>query len=122
MVDTPEPPRYEGGGNIALKVPPDRFGETVRFYREVLGLPWLGEEEGSHRFRFGGLTLWIDRAEGRGRGEVWLELFTDDVSRSRTWLQGKGARLRDGLEPLGDLDAHWISDPAGIVHLVSKKP
>lgn len=30
---------FEAGRNIAMKVPPHVYDATVRFYREVLGLP-----------------------------------------------------------------------------------
>ena len=32
-------PTYAGGRNIAMKVPPHQWEQTVRFYRETLRLP-----------------------------------------------------------------------------------
>lgn len=32
------PPQFSGGRNIAMKVPPHVWEETVTFYRDILGL------------------------------------------------------------------------------------
>ncbi len=38
MNDTNESVKFEGGRNIAMKVPPHQHEATVRFYRDVLKL------------------------------------------------------------------------------------
>ena len=120
-------PTFAGGTNIALKAPHHRFTETVRFYREVLGLPLLGRSEsaasfpeGSPVFDFDGLRLWIDDVPTFSSSDLWLQVRTPDLESAMRHLQQAGVPVRDELEPLGDFPGHWISDPAGTVLLVSR--
>ena len=113
-----ERPRFRGGDNIALKVPAFRFEETVRFYRDIIGLPVRESGETSQAFQFGPVTLWVDRVEEESQTDVWLELFTEDADGAAGWLAERGTPVRDELEPLAGVKGHWISDPAGVVHLL----
>lgn len=94
-----ERPRFAGGTDIALKIPADRFAETLAFYRDVLGPPPLGADGTSESFRFGPIRLWLDRVEHASQTDVWLKLATAD-------LQARGVPVRDGVEPLGDSPGH----------------
>jgi len=118
---------FTGGTNIALKAPHHRFAETVRFYREVLGLPLLGHSEtsasfpeGSPAFDYNGMRLWVDDVRHYSRSELWLQVRTPDLEAAIEHLCAAGVPVRDELEPLGDFPGHWISDPAGNVLLVSR--
>jgi catechol 2,3-dioxygenase-like lactoylglutathione lyase family enzyme len=60
-------PDFAGEKNIAVKIPRHAYEATVRFYREVLGLPLLGRSETSESFPHGspafdlhGMRLWLD--------------------------------------------------------------
>ena len=117
-----ERPRFRGGDNIALKVPAFRFDDTVRFYRDVVGLPDRGGDKDSRAFQFGPVTLWVDRVENASQTDVWLELFSDDADEAAGWLAKRGIPVRDELESLEKVKGHWISDPAGVVHLLYEKP
>ena len=69
--------------------------------------------------RFGPVTLWLDRVDNLAHADLWLELFTDDVGRATEHLAAHGVAVQDELEPLpAGLDAHWISNPAGVPHIV----
>ena len=103
------------GRNIAIKEPLYRWEETVAFYRDKVGLEVSETSDDSVAFRFGDMTLWIDRVERQSQGDVWLELFTDDPDDT---LRKLGSPLRDELEPLDGVNGHWTSDPAGTVLLV----
>lgn len=105
------------GRNIAIKVPPHRWDETVAFYRDRVGLGVARTLENSVAFAFGPMTLWIDRVPSQSQTDVWLELFADDPD---TALARLGGPLRDGLEPLDGVTGHWTSDPAGVVLLVRR--
>ncbi|MBE3637780.1 hypothetical protein [Mangrovicoccus algicola] len=105
------------GGNIALKVPRHRWTETVAFYRDRVGLPVLRELPESTAFAFGTMTLWVDRVERQSQTDVWLELTAEDPGAALAHLQSP---LRDELEPLGTVDGHWTSDPAGVVLLLRR--
>jgi catechol 2,3-dioxygenase-like lactoylglutathione lyase family enzyme len=115
---------FAGGRNIAMKVPPHQWDDTVRFYRDVLGLAVIEHEPTdppSVGFAFGANQLWIDRVEHFSQAELWLELSADDVEGAATRLKEAGIVRCDEIEPLGDgFDGFWIANPAGIIHLVSK--
>lgn len=120
---------FEGSVNIAMKIPSARFAETVAFYRDVLGLPArdvTGTEIAagvtrSVRVEFGPNVLWLDEVPNYSRSDVWLELATDDLPAAMERLAAAGIAARDELEPLPDaMRAHWIANPAGVVHLVAE--
>ena len=120
-MNSPDHPSFQGGANIAIKVPAYKFEETVQFYKDILGLERLEENEASVCFRFGSSKLWIDRMHNYSRSDVWLEVLTDNVEAARSFLASKGVPRRDEVENLpADLDGFWISDPAGTIHLVDE--
>lgn len=113
-----ERPRYRPGRNIAMKVPAHQWQAVVRFYEEVLGFE-RHSENGQTVFAFGPMTLWIDRMDDRTHAEVWLEVLTDDTAKAAAHLAAAGVVRCDAVEALpAGLDAFWIANPAGIVHLV----
>lgn len=107
------------GDNIAIKIPAHKHAETVAFYRDAIGLPLIEERADTVLFRFGSLTLWLDRIEHQSQTDVWLEVKADDVEGATERLRAAGATVRDGIEPLEGVRGHWISDPAGVVLLVA---
>jgi len=113
---------FEGGRNIAVKVPPHQFDETVRFYHETLALERLPTAvPGSVAFRFGPCTLWIDRSQAMSQAEVWLEVITRDTGQAADALDAAGVVRCDAIEPLPqDLDGFRIASPCGVVHLVDE--
>lgn len=122
---TEEPVDFAGGPNIAMKVPPHLWEETVRFYRDVLGLREIDNpfESGplSVGFEFGANRLWIDRVVGTSQAEMWLQLTTRDTAAAAQHLAGAGVVRCDEIEPMPEgASAFWISSPSSIVHLVSR--
>lgn len=112
--------RYQGGRNLALKLPPHQFDATVRFYGEVLGLPRLAEFEPSVVFEFGASRLWLDRVAGLSQAELWLELLAHDTGKAAQHLARAGVVRCDEIEALPEgFDGFWITSPAAIVHLVA---
>jgi len=119
-----EPVEFAGGRNIAMKVPPHLWDETVRFYRDVVELREIDNpfESGpaSVGFEFGANRLWIDRVVGVSQAELWLQLTTQDTAAAAQHLAAAGVARCDEVEPLPEsASAFWISSPASIVHLVS---
>jgi hypothetical protein len=115
-------PNFEGGINIAMKLPPNVFDQTVSFYKDVLRLPVIEEESASVVLAFGANRLWLDRAGQFNQAEIWLEIFTDDIPAASDHLNRRGVLRRDGIEPLPEeFDGFWICNPADIIHLVSQK-
>lgn len=116
-------PKFEGGRNIAMKVPTHQYEETVRFYRDVLGFEQIEELLPAIGFRFGANQLWIDKAPGMSQAELWLEVVTEDTKSAAEHLETIGIARRDEIEDLGpNFDGYWISSPASIIHLVDGKP
>ncbi|MFW5415976.1 VOC family protein [Nocardiopsis sp. CNT-189] len=122
-------PSFSGGVNIAMKIPKADYEATVAFYRDVLGLDMTEEEETgtpsvSRTFavRFGPTTLWLDCVDGAARSDLWLELRTDDLEAATRALAESGHSPCDEVEPFADPDAraHWIRNPAGVVHLLAQ--
>ncbi len=118
----PARPSFTGGVNIAMKVPPHTFDRTVAFYRSILGIPVDETEEESVAFRFGPNRLWIDRVPTQTQSDVWLQIETPDIEQAEAHFRRTRTERRDEIETLPDnMEAFWITNPAGIVHLVSKK-
>ncbi|KIT15786.1 VOC family protein [Jannaschia aquimarina] len=116
-------PKFEGGKNIAMKVPAHQYDRTVAFYRDVLGLDPVGGPTGDAvGFRFGANNLWIDKVAAMSQAELWLEVVTDDTEAAAKTLQEAGIARCDDIERLGDdFDGYWISSPASIIHLVDAR-
>jgi hypothetical protein len=117
--------RFDGGVNIAVKIPKARYEETVKFYKEILRLE-VDEQpiehrtiSRTHKVKFGGNILWLDCVDNYTHVETWLELKTGDVGDAMSYLKSKGVNPCDELEDLPD-NAHWIMDPAGTVFIVSQ--
>jgi hypothetical protein len=76
------------------------------------------EEEGCI-FQFGPNRLWVDRVPNLSHPDIWLELETNDTEAAASYLKINGVPRRDEVEQLReDFDGFWISDPAGVIHLV----
>ncbi len=119
-------PRFSGGVNIALKIPKIHFERTVAFYRDVLGFDVKKEENQNIpltcSLQFGPNRVWLDCVDNYASADVWLELETDDIEAAQKYLQTHGTVTQPELEPLSpSFKGRWISNPAGIVHLVVQK-
>ncbi|MEQ8402798.1 MAG: hypothetical protein RIB53_19680 [Roseitalea porphyridii] len=115
--------KFSGGKNIAMKVPPNQYEQTVAFYRDILGLEEIGGPSGEAvGFKFGANNLWIDKVSAMSQAELWLEIVTDDTKKAAEVLDEAGVARCDEIEDLGkDFDGYWISSPASIIHLVDAK-
>ncbi len=119
MVSNISNPTFNGGINIAIKVPLHEYEATVAFYRDTLNLPLVEEEPEGCIFQFGPSRLWVDKAPQLSRADIWLELETNDTMGAARYLKNHGVSRRDELESLPeDFDGFYVSDPAGVVHLV----
>jgi len=107
-------PVLSPGRNMAMKVPPARYEQTVRFYREVLGLEALPDNDGQVGFHFSGMRLWIDKTPGLTRAELWLEVCCENLAATAGYLAGAGIERCDEV---GELPAgfrgFWVRNPAG---------
>lgn len=116
---------YAGGRNIAMKVPPHQWDDTVRFYREILRLPEIDDPAQSGPpsvgFVFGPNRLWIDRVAGVSQAELWLQVTAEDTTAAARHLADAGVARCDEIEPLPEgSSAFWITGPSSVVHLVSQ--
>lgn len=117
---------FEGGLNIAIKIPKSKYEETVAFYRDILKLQVTEKPitnptvSRTHEVKFGHNTVWLDCVDNYTHAETWLELKTPDVAAATNYLASKGINTCDELEEIPE-DMHWIMDPAGSVFIISKK-
>lgn len=123
-MDRPEPVTFAGGRNIAMKVPPHQWEQTVAFYRDTLGLREIHNPSTtgprSVGFAFGHNHLWIDCVPTMSQAELWLQVTTDDTNAAAEHLAAHDVARCDDVEPLGTTSAFWISSPSAVVHLVSQ--
>ena len=113
-------PKFEGGINIAVKIPKGKYEKTVAFYRDILKLEVEEKPiQNPHQVKFGGNILWLDCVDNYTHSETWLELSTPDVGLATTYLSEKGIHTCDELEELPD-NMHWITDPAGTVFILKQ--
>jgi predicted enzyme related to lactoylglutathione lyase len=117
---------FNGGVNIAIKIPKSKYEQTVHFYRDVLKLPV--EEKPidnptvsrTHEVKFGNNIVWLDCVDNYTHSEVWLELKTGNVEKATSYLQKQGIDTCDELEKIPD-NMHWIQDPAGTVFIIGEE-
>ncbi len=115
-------PNFKPGANIAMKVPPHEYADTVAFYRSILSLEELTDADAAStpRFKFGDKVLWIDKVAGLSQAEIWLQICVDDPDAAGRYLEQQGVVRCDAIEPLPQgFKGFWISSPANIIHLVS---
>lgn len=117
--------KFEGGINIAIKIPKCKYEETVSFYRDILKLEM--EEKlidnptvsRTHQVKFGNNTIWLDCVDNYTHSETWLELKTTDIDSATRYLKSKGIDTCDELEKIPE-NMHWIMDPAGTVFILNE--
>jgi hypothetical protein len=117
--------KFEGGVNIAIKIPKSKYEDTVAFYRDILKLdvqekpinnPTVSR---THQVKFGHNTVWLDCVDNYTHSETWLEINTSDIAHATEYLRSKGIGTCDELEQLSE-NMHWIMDPAGTVMIVKR--
>ncbi|MEC3878680.1 VOC family protein [Parapedobacter sp. 10938] len=115
--------KFEGGINIAIKIPKSKYEKTVAFYRDILKLeveekpidhPTVSR---THQVKFGNNQVWLDCVDNYTHSETWLELNVPDVGSAAKHLQAHGVETCDEIEQLPE-NMHWIQDPAGTVFIV----
>jgi predicted enzyme related to lactoylglutathione lyase len=118
--------KFEGGVNIAIKIPKGKYEQAVSFYRDVLKLEVEEQEiehptvSRTHRVKFGSNIMWLDCVDNYTHPETWLELNVDDVEQARNHLKANGVDTCNEIEQLPE-NMHWIMDPAGSVFIVKKR-
>lgn len=116
---------FNGGVNIAIKIPKSKYEETVTFYRDILKLQVAEKPidnptvSRTHEVKFGNNTVWLDCVDNYTHSEIWLELNTPDVKVATEYLRSKGVNTCDEIEKIPE-DMHWIMDPAGSVFILAK--
>ncbi len=116
-------PNLRPSRNIAMKIPPHQFEETVAFYRDVLQLRRLENNGRSVGFDFDGKDLWLDSVETASHVELWLEIRTDNLEEAAAHFEKHGVLRCDEIEKLPpNFEGFWIANPSGAIHLVSQDP
>lgn len=118
-------PKFQGGVNIAIKIPKSKYDQTVAFYRDILKLEVIEKPinnptvSRTHQVKFGGNNVWLDCVDNYTHSETWLELNTSDVPSATKYLENNGVNTCDEIEQLPD-NMHWITDPAGTVFIIKR--
>lgn len=118
-------PTFQGGINIAIKIPKSKYEQTVTFYKDVLKLEVTEKPinnptvSRTHQVKFGHNNVWLDCVDNYTHSETWLELNTPDVPAATKYLEENGVTTCDEIEQLPH-NMHWITDPAGTVFIVKK--
>jgi hypothetical protein len=116
---------FQGGINIAIKIPKAKYEATLTFYRDILKLdveerkinnPTVSR---THSVTFGPNTIWLDCVDNYTHSETWLELRTPDVESATKYLESRGVYPCDELEQIPE-NMHWIMDPAGTVFILTR--
>ena len=112
--------KFEGGINIAIKIPKSNYEKTVAFYRDILKLeieekpinnPTVSK---THQVKFGNNILWLDCVDNYTHSETWLQLIVPNVTEATEYLKLNGVETCDEIEELPS-NMHWIQDPSGTV-------
>ena len=104
-----------------MKIPSDEYEATLRFYRDVVGLPLLDAYSPDQVFQYGSSLLWLDSVPEIERTEIWLELVTPDTTIAGEHFARSGVERCDAVEELpAGFDGFWIRSPASVVHLVTR--
>lgn len=118
--------KFEGGINIAIKIPKSKYEQTVSFYRDTLKLEVVEKPinnptvSRTHQVKFGNNVVWLDCVDNYTHSETWLELNVDNVEQATNYLREKGIDTCDEIEQLTE-NMHWITDPAGTVFIVKAR-
>jgi predicted enzyme related to lactoylglutathione lyase len=112
--------KFQGGINIAVKIPKSKYDKTVTFYRDILKLeveekpisnPTVSR---THQVKFGNNIIWLDCVDNYTHSETWLQLIVPNVTEATEYLKQNGVETCDELEELPS-NMHWIQDPSGTV-------
>ncbi|NJK82849.1 MAG: hypothetical protein HC912_02580 [Saprospiraceae bacterium] len=118
--------KFEGGINIAVKIPKSKYDKTVAFYRDILKFeveekpinnPTVSR---THQVKFGNNAIWLDCVDNYTHSETWLELNVENVKQATEYLKANGIDTCDEIEQLPE-NMHWITDPAGTVFIVKAR-
>jgi predicted enzyme related to lactoylglutathione lyase len=112
--------KFEGGINIAIKIPKSKYDKTVAFYRDILKLEIVEKPiknptvSKTHQVKFGNNILWLDCVDNYTHSETWLQLIVPHVTEATDYLKQNGVETCDEIEELPN-NMHWIQDPSGTV-------
>ena len=85
--------KFDGGLNIAIKIPKAKYDQTVAFYKDILKLevtempinnPTVSR---THEVKFGHNIVWLDCVDNYTHSETWLELKTPNVLKATEYLK-----------------------------------
>ncbi|MDA3615970.1 SRPBCC family protein [Polluticaenibacter yanchengensis] len=117
--------KFRPGCNIAMKIPVDKYSDTVAFYRDILLLDVteISIEHPTvlktHKVLFGHSVLWLDCIKGIEESALWLEIVTNNIDNATSYLLSNNINTHDYLEAIPE-NMHWIKDPAGTVMILKE--
>lgn len=118
--------KFEAGINIAIKIPKQKYDQTVLFYRDILKFEVTEKPivnptvSRTHEVKFGNNIIWLDCVDNYTHSETWLQLTVQDIEQATNYLKLNGVETCDEIEELPE-NMHWIQDPAGTVFNLQPK-
>lgn len=111
---------FKAGINIAIKIPKNKYEQTVEFYRNIL--KFKVEEKPisnptvsrTHKVIFGNNIIWLDCVDNYTHSETWLQLTVPSIEEATEYLKDNNVLFCDEIEELPQ-NMHWITDPSGNV-------
>lgn len=111
---------FKAGINIAIKIPKNKYEQTVEFYRNIL--KFKVEEKPisnptvsrTHKVIFGNNIIWLDCVDNYTHSETWLQLTVPSVEEATEYLKDNNVLFCDEIEELPQ-NMHGITDPSGNV-------
>lgn len=97
---------FKAGINIAIKIPKNKYEQTVEFYRNILKFkvdekpinnPTVSR---THKVIFGNNIIWLDCVDNYTHSETWLQLTVPSVEEATEYLKDNNVLFCDEIEEL----------------------
>ncbi len=109
----------ETAERLEVNLPADAYNEDVAFYRDVIGLPILTQDEYCTVFKCDSIDLQLNRAEELELPNAWMSIHGANQGSAQdsspTIPASKAAEIME------DFDGYWVSDLTGLIKLVKSE-
>jgi catechol 2,3-dioxygenase-like lactoylglutathione lyase family enzyme len=102
--------------HIAVQV--REFDRAIAFYENVLGWKRDGASDNEVEFRFGSMTIYVER---NPKGQTFFEFYVENVDDARSLLEEHGCAITATTTPEGKT-GFIACDPFGLCYHICEKP
>jgi catechol 2,3-dioxygenase-like lactoylglutathione lyase family enzyme len=100
--------KYHYSPHIAVQV--KNYAEAIKFYRDVLGMEVVYQDDNETEFKCGPVSYHI---ENNDQGKVFFEFKVEDIDTAKSQLEAAGCNLVETSTPEG-LKSFMAVDPYGM--------